>query len=167
MLLRVHDGATFSLRLRRSLKSKEGCGAAAPVVGIGGSTRTSKEEANPLLLAAYDLLTCTAGSVGSPSASLPKSLSEFLSSQDLRRQRQTGWGRESARHGDKGRFENSASARNAMEHSAASLGPEDEDWGSQEALDEAGEVLPQACFTSFNSLVTAVASQYGFYSILA
>ncbi|KAL8426655.1 hypothetical protein Efla_005912 [Eimeria flavescens] len=42
----------------------------------------SKEEINPLLFAAYDLITCPNGSAGGPPAELPSSLLAFLNSQE-------------------------------------------------------------------------------------
>lgn len=47
----------------------------------GGPGRVLKEEANPLLLAAYDFVTCTTGSANC-TATLPTSLMRFLSSSE-------------------------------------------------------------------------------------
>lgn len=53
------------------------------------ATRVQKEDANPHLLAAYDLLTCTTGSSSGTAATLPTSLLGFLSSKEQKRYRPT------------------------------------------------------------------------------
>ncbi|OEH80002.1 origin recognition complex subunit [Cyclospora cayetanensis] len=59
-----------------------------PDGSVAAEASTSvQEEANPLLLAAYDLLTSTSGSTSGGSESLPKSLLEFMSSLEQRKTR--------------------------------------------------------------------------------
>lgn len=58
--------------------------SAVPTAGEADK-RMQKEESNPHLLAAYDLLTCTTGSISGNAATLPTPLLRFLSSQEQQR----------------------------------------------------------------------------------
>lgn len=107
-------------------------------------TKTQRDEANPLLLAAYDLLTCTTGPANRSSAALPDSLLRFLNSQQQKQHRRTA-GTHKPPLSD-GVAEQSAMAKTSPEciikHSGKSSELLDESYNGQETFDGSRSLEP-------------------------
>lgn len=111
-------------------------------------TETQGDEANPLLFAAYDLLTCTPRSASDNSAALPDSLLRFLNAQQQKQHRRTGGTRKPPL--PDGEAEQRTRAKTGQECTIEHSALMDEGYDGQETFDatqpldprEAGAVCP-------------------------